>query len=83
MLPWNMVQSHAKFDIHHIYGAWENPSVNVSDKPRHLPDQKLVNYLTWIHTTVAQVILCPIFLMYVVTIPILNYCEQEYKRRNL
>ena len=36
---------HAKFGINHIYDVSENPNVKIFDKPRHLTDQKNVNYL--------------------------------------
>ena len=41
----NVLYHHAKFDICYIYGVSENPNVKVFDKPRHLTDQKHVNYL--------------------------------------
>ena len=46
---------HAKFDIYHIYAAWENPNDTVFNKPRHVTDQKHVNYLpsSWTHSRVA------------------------------
>ena len=35
----------------HIYVVWENPNFNVFEKPRHLTNQKSVDYLPWIHTS--------------------------------
>ena len=47
---------YAKFDIHHIYGVWENPNVEVFIRPRHLVDPKHVNYFAW--TQLSQKIYC-------------------------
>ena len=50
---------HAKFDIQHIYGVWENPNVKDFDKPRDLtPTKNLFSPLT---THVTQIILCIFF----------------------
>ena len=38
----NEYDHHAKFEIYHIYGVWENSMVKVFDKPRHLIDQKRI-----------------------------------------
>ena len=79
----NELYQHAKCDICHIYGVRVNPNVIVFDKPRHLTDEKHVNYLPWIHTKVTQIILCIIFFMHVATILRLNYRGQESKTCNL
>ena len=71
------------FDIYHIYGVWVNPNVIVFDKPRHLTDQNHSNYLPWIHTTVAQIILRIIYLMYIATIQHLHYRGQESETHSL
>ena len=53
-----------------------------SDKPRHLTDQKLINYLPWPHTRAAQFMLCIIFLVYVATIKRLNCSRWESKQES-
>ena len=68
-----------------IYSVLVKSNVKVFDKPRHLINEKYVNYLAWIifHTRVTQFILCIICLMYVATIQRLNYRGQECKTCNL
>ena len=60
-----------------MYGVWTNPSVKAFDKPRHLTDEKHVNYLPWMPVT--QIILCIIFSVYVATMQYLNSSGQESK----
>ena len=72
---------HAKFDIDHIYGIWENPNVRVFDKPRHFSNQKHINYLTWTHSRVAHIILCVDVSMYVTNKQHSNYNEQQSEKK--
>ena len=68
--------------MYHINGVWENPNVKVFDEPRHLTDQKHVNYFHWTRTRVAQFILCITLLMFKATIQHLNNRRQESKQES-
>ena len=64
----NEEQQYAKFDFNHIYGVWEDVSVEVFDKPRHLTDE----YIPESHKSH-----CPwTFLMCVATQQHLNWSGQ-------
>ena len=79
----NEYYHNAKFDIYHTCGVTVNPSVKVFNKPRHLTNEKHVNYLPWIYTRVTQIILCIIPFMHAATIQHLNYRGQESKTCDL
>ena len=67
-----------------VWPLWclrKNPPV--FNNPSHLTKLKHVNYPSWIHTRVTQIVLCMIILMYVATIQHLNYRGQESKTHNL
>ena len=51
-----MKHHHAKFDVCYIYDVWENPNIYVVCKPRHLTNQKYIDYLPWTHTRVTKFI---------------------------
>ena len=76
-LKLNEQYRHAQFDIEHIYGVSENPKVIVSNKPTHFSNQKHINYLPWIHSSVAQTITCVVASTYVTNTQHLNYSEQQ------
>ena len=51
--------------------------VKVFYKPRHLSNQKHINYLLWTRISIEQFILYMIFLVYVATIQHFNNSKQE------
>ena len=77
--PW---VHHAKFDTYHIDGVWVNPNLKGFDEIRHLTDEKHVNHLPCIYTSIIKIILRIIFLMYLATRQCLNYRGQKSKTCN-
>ena len=78
---WHFLPTFWEWFIYRIYSVWKNSSFKVSDKPRHVTDQKHANYLPWMHNRFKQIILCMNLLMYVVTIQC--YSGLDLKKYNL